>query len=167
MKCNSFRSIAAARSVFHCRRHPASGTDAKPPVRPEVPKVLAIVSESRCRSELKAIADEMGWEMKTIENPAAIASSDTEEMFGVILYRPEQNECFWEEVTRLSRLSPHPSVVLLSEDAGSSACDEVARHGASDILRVPLERRAVIHTVRWAWSLWRSRHTLRSARAEP
>ncbi len=130
----------------------------------EVPRVLAVVRAGACRDALEAIFHEAGWDLRIADTTATAAALQIEEPSGVVLYQRELTDSDWGgEVARLAKSSPQPWVVLLSGSNDQNLWDEVTRHGASDILRTPLCRDAVLRAVQSGWVLWRNQQKLRIA----
>jgi DNA-binding NarL/FixJ family response regulator len=129
------------------------------------PAALAIMAEGPGRDALQIVFREAGWRLTIAETSAPALDRRTEPP-PIILYERELNPCHWRElVSRLSRLSPRPYVILLSSSFDTNLWDELVRHGGSEILRTPIDPDAVMRAVKSGWSLWRNQQRLRLAAA--
>jgi len=117
------------------------------------PRSLAIMAEGPARAELEAVFHEAGWEL-------AIGG-----VAPIVFYERESNPSGWHAaVCALSALSPRPYIVLLSKTADGNLWEELVSCGGSDVLRMPLERDAVLRAVKTGWSIWSSQERLRRER---
>jgi len=128
------------------------------------PRALAVMREGFGRDALRTIFNDLGWKLTIAGTPAAAVARHRESPFPIILYERELTGCDWRLLVSLfGRLSPPPSVILLSPSADRNLWDEVIRCGGSDILRMPFDRDAVMRAVRAGWTLWRSQQNVRQA----
>jgi DNA-binding NtrC family response regulator len=93
-------------------------------------------------------------------NPESAIACQKKEHFPIILYERELTERDWRQVVSVfSRLSPRLCVILLSRNSDKNLWDELVRCGGFDLLRTPVDRDAVIRTLRAGWSIWQNQHT--------
>jgi hypothetical protein len=128
----------------------------------DFPGALGIVAAGPCRDSLQAIFNEQGWILRIADTPQSAIASLRDERFPIIFYQRGLDRDWSAEVSRLSKLSPRPAVVLLSEIADGNLWDELGRNGGFHILRMPISRAEAIRIVRAGWSLWRNQQKLRS-----
>lgn len=122
------------------------------------PRVLAVMGEGPGRDALQVVFRDAGWELVVADTAASAIARQEKEPLPIILYERELTEEGWRSaVSRFSRLSPRPCVVMLSRSSDKNLWDEFVRCGGFDLLRTPVDRDAVIRTVRAGWSIWRSR----------
>ena len=138
----------------------------RPAISRDIPRVLAIMSGGPCRDALKTIFEENGWKLAFADTSRAALHRQGRTPFFLVLYQRSAARRHWTaEVSRLSTMSPRPSIVLLSETTDKNLWDEVGRSGGSDILRIPFDRNAVIHVVQSEWILWCNQQNVRLGRA--
>jgi DNA-binding NtrC family response regulator len=131
-------------------------------VAEDAPRALAVMREGAAWESLRAVFEDLGWTLVFAGTPAAAIARHSEDPFPVILYDRDLTGCEWRLVVPLfAKLSPPPSVILLSAKADRNLWDEVVRCGGCDVLRVPVDRDAVARAVRAACSLWRNQQNLR------
>lgn len=73
----------------------------------------------------------------------------------------------WKRIVkRLSRNVPRPCIILLSPRADANLWEELQRVGGSDILRHPITREHLEHTLERAVQLWRNQQRTHSPLSE-
>jgi DNA-binding NtrC family response regulator len=123
------------------------------------PGALAVMGEGPGRDALQGVFRDAGWKLTVADTSASAIASQEKEPLPIILYERELTERGWRQAVSLfSRLSPRPCVVLLSRSSDKNLWDELVRCGGFDLLRTPVDRDAVVRTVRAGWSIWRSQH---------
>ena len=131
------------------------------------PRALAVMGEGPGRDALQAVFRDFGWKLVVAETSASAIARQEKEPLPIILYERELTERGWRQaVSHFSRLLPRPCVVLLSRSSDKNLWDELVRCGGFDLLRTPVDREAVIRTVRAGWSIWQNRHNPRQLAAE-
>jgi DNA-binding NtrC family response regulator len=146
------------------RLRPARGRT----VADAVPRALAVMGEGPGREALQAVFRDAGWTSVVADSSATALARQEKEPVPIILYERELTERGWRQaVSHFSRLSPRPCVVLLSQSSDKNLWDELVRCGGFDLLRTPVDRDAVIRTVRAGWSIWRNQHNLRHQAMTP
>lgn len=139
------------------------------PVRASVdaaPRAMAVVGEGPARDALQAVFREAGWKLVIADTPALALTRQELEPLPIILYERELAERSWRQVvSRFSRLSPRPCVVLLSRSLDKNLWDELVRCGGFDLLRTPVDHDSAIRIVRDGWAIWQGRHNPRLAAA--
>jgi DNA-binding NtrC family response regulator len=125
-------------------------------------RALAIMGAGPGRDTLQAIFDDAGWVLTIADTLASAIALQKEGLVPIVLYDREVIESDWRAVVSLlSRLPPHPCVILLAGSSDNNLWDEFGRYGGSDILRTPVERDEVIRAVKAGWSLWQNQQKLR------
>ena len=128
----------------------------------KVLKVLAVMPEGPARDALGSMFGALGWTIVFADTPATGIASYRATHFPVVLYEREKTGYDWRLVVSVfARLSPPPSVILLSAGADRNLWDEVIRCGGADILRIPFDEAAVTRVVKAGWTLWRNQENLR------
>jgi DNA-binding NtrC family response regulator len=131
------------------------------------PRALAVMGEGPGRDALQVVFRDAGWKLAVADSPALAIAHQEKEPLPIILYEREPTERDWRQaVFRFSQLSPRPCVVLLSHSSDQNLWDELIRCGGFDLLRTPVDRDALIRTVRDGWSIWRNQHNSRLLAAE-
>jgi DNA-binding NtrC family response regulator len=125
-------------------------------------RALAIMGAGPDRDALQAIFHDADWALTITDTPVSAIDLQREGPAPIVLCERELTTYDWRAtVSGLSRLSPRPCVILLSGSSDRNLWDELGRCGGCDILRTPVERDAVMRTVRAGWSLWRHQQRLR------
>jgi DNA-binding NtrC family response regulator len=133
-----------------------------------VPRALAVMGEGPGRDTLQAVFRNAGWTLVVVDTSASALARQAKEPVPIILYERELTETSWRQAVSLfSRLRPRPCVVLLSRSSDQNLWDELVRCGGFDLLRTPVDRDAVIRTVRAGWSIWRNQLNLRPQAMTP
>jgi DNA-binding NtrC family response regulator len=131
------------------------------------PRALAVMGEGPGRDALRAVFRDAGWKLVVADTSASAIARQEKDPLPIILYERELTERGWRQAVSLfSRLSPRPCVVLLSRSSDKNLWDELVRCGGFDLLRTPVDRDAVIRTVRAGWSIWQNQHNPRQLAAE-
>jgi DNA-binding NtrC family response regulator len=131
------------------------------------PRALAVMGEGPGREALQEVFRHAGWELVVADTSASALARQRKAPLPIVLYERELTERGWRQAVSLfSRLSPRPCVLLLSRSSDKNLWEELVRCGGFDLLRTPIDRDAVIRTVSAAWSIWRSRYTLRQLAAQ-
>ena len=131
------------------------------------PRALAVMGEGPGRDALQVVFNDAGWKLVVADNSALAFARQEKDPLPIILYDRALTERGWRQAVSLfSRLSPRPCVVLLSRSSDKNLWDELVRCGGFDLLRTPVDRDAVIRTVRAGWSIWRNRPKPRQLAAE-
>lgn len=130
------------------------------------PRALAVMGEGPGREALQVVFRDAGWKLAVADTSASAIARQKNDPLPIILYDRELAERGWRQAVSLfSRLSPRPCVVLLSPSSDKNLWDELVRCGGFDLLRTPVDRDAVIRTVRAGWSIWRNQHKPRQLAA--
>jgi DNA-binding NtrC family response regulator len=131
------------------------------------PRAMAVMGEGPGRDALQAVFRDFGWKLVVAETSASAIARQEKEPLPIILYERELTEGGWRQAVFLfSRLSPRPCVILLSRSSDKNLWDELVRCGGFDLLRNPVDRDAVLRTVRAGWSIWQNQHHSRHLAAE-
>ena len=131
------------------------------------PRALAVMGEGPGRDALQVVFRDAGWKLVVADSSASAMARQEKEPLPIILYDRELTDKGWRQaVSRFSRLSPRPCVLLLSRSSDKNLWDELVRCGGFDLLRTPIDRDAVIRTVGAGWSIWRSRYNPRQLAAQ-
>jgi len=129
------------------------------PDKPTTPRALAVMEEGPSRDELQSVFHDAGWNLEIADDSASASARVESERFPIILYERDAKGTGWRQaVAYFSRLSPRPCVVLLSRTSDKNLWDELVRCGGFELLRLPVERDAVLRTINAGWSIWRSQH---------
>jgi DNA-binding NtrC family response regulator len=125
-------------------------------------RALAVIGEGPVRETLQVLFRDVGWQLVVADTAAAALARQEKEPLPIILYERELTERGWRQAVSLfSRLSPRPCVVLLSRSSDKNLWDELVRCGGFDLLRTPVDRDAMIRTLRAGWSIWQNLHSPR------
>jgi DNA-binding NtrC family response regulator len=123
-----------------------------------VPRALAVMGEGPGRDALQVVFRDAGWQLVIADNSTSAIMRQQNEAWPIILYERELTGRGWRQAVSLfSRLSPRPCVVLLSCSSDKNLWDELVRCGGFDLLRTPVDRDAVLQTVRAGWAIWQNR----------
>lgn len=151
--------IAGLRGSYRSRSRPAP-TDTGSTLQ-----ALAVMGEGPGRKALQVIFRDAGWQLAIADSAASAIARQQQEPLPIILYERELTEKDWRQaVSSFSRLSPCPCVVLLSRSYDQNLWDELVRCGGFEVLRTPVNRKAVIQTVSAGWSIWRRKPPLTGVR---
>jgi DNA-binding NtrC family response regulator len=144
--------IAGLRGLFGPRRRPArtgAGTALQ---------ALAVMGEGPGREALQVVFRDAMWRLAVADSAEQAIVRQQQEPLPIILYERELPERDWRQaVSSFSRLTPRPCVILLSRGYDQNLWDELVRCGGFDLLRIPIDRNAVIQTVSAGWAIWRRR----------
>ena len=131
------------------------------------PRALAVIRNGPDRDTLQGVFRDAGWQLEVADTPAAAFANRQEKSAPIVLYERELTERGWRQAMSVfSRLSPRPCVVLLSRTSDMNLWDELVRCGGFDLLRIPIDRDAVIRTVRAGWSVWQGQQPRRQPAAK-
>ena len=155
---DQFRAVVAGlRTPARLRSMPGRAV-----VDAAVPRALAVMGAGPGRDALQGVFRDAGWKLVVADTPSSAFASQQKEPLPIILYERELTERGWRQVVAVfSRQSPRPCVVLLSRRSDKNLWDELVRCGGFDLLRTPIDRDAVLRTVRAGWSIWRNQHNPR------
>jgi AmiR/NasT family two-component response regulator len=150
--------VSGLRASAHARPM-RSRTDAD-----ERPRALAIMRPGPHLERLQGIFHEEDWELVIAETMLSALTRQKKNPLPIVLWERELTDCDWRKaVSVLSGLPPRPWVILLSGRYDRNLWEDLTGFGGSDIVRTPLDRETVIHSVRSGWSLWRHLQQLRRA----
>jgi DNA-binding NtrC family response regulator len=131
------------------------------------PRALAVMGEGPGRDALQVVFRDAGWKLVVANTSASATARQEKEPLPFMLHERELTERGWRQAVSLcSRLSSRPCVVLLSRSSDKNLWGELVRCGGFDLLRTPVDRDAVIRTVRAGWSIWQNQHNPRQLAAE-
>jgi DNA-binding NtrC family response regulator len=131
------------------------------------PRALALMGEGPGRDALQVVFRDAGWKLVVADTSASAVVRQEKEPLPIILYEREMRKGGWRQAVSLfSRLSPRPCVLLLARSSDKNLWDELVRCGGFDLLRTPVDRDAVIRTVRAGWSIWQNQHNSRQLAVE-
>jgi DNA-binding NtrC family response regulator len=123
---------------------------------------MAVMGEGPGRDALEGVFRDAGWQLVVADNSTSAIMRQQNEAWPIILYERELTGRGWRQaVSRFSRLSPHPFVVLLSHSSDNNLWDELVRCGGFDLLRTPIDPDEVIKTVSAGWAIWQNWHNRR------
>lgn len=126
------------------------------PEREAGPRTMAVVCDGVDRAALQAAFDEKGWAFTVVDNTTEALVQQMQERFPVVLFQRDVAGKDWRPAVRvLSRMTPRPCVVLLSDTYDMNQWDELVRCGGFDVARTPVDGAAVIRMVSAAWSVWK------------
>jgi DNA-binding NtrC family response regulator len=162
------KAVDKFRAVISGLRRPAgSRSMSERPVAGAAPRALAVMGGGPDRDTLQRVFRDAGWELVVADTSASAIACQEKEPLPIILYERELRERSWRQaVCFFSRLSPRPCVILLSRCCDKNLWDELVRCGGFDLLRTPVDRVAVIQTVRAGWSIWQNQHAPGNRRRE-
>jgi DNA-binding NtrC family response regulator len=133
----------------------------------QAPRALAVIRNGPDRDTLQGVFRDAGWQLEVADTPAAAFASQQEKSMPIVLYERELTERGWcQAISVFSRQSPRPCLVLLSRTSDMNLWDELVRCGGFDLLRIPIDRDAVIRTVRAGWSVWKGQQSRRQPAAK-
>jgi DNA-binding NtrC family response regulator len=125
------------------------------------PPTLAVTDEATICAALSATLKQAGWELLIVNTLSAAVEIQQRQFCPVVLYDQHTGQDWREAIGRLSNLSPHPCVILISRQSDRNLLDEVARCGGADVLRTPLTTDVVRRVVESHFTIWRAQQMLR------
>jgi DNA-binding NtrC family response regulator len=159
---NQFRAVISAL----CRSARLRGIPSRTAVD-AAPRALAVMGAGPGRDALQGVFRDAGWQLVVADSPSSAFASQQREPLPLVLYERELTERGWRQIVSLfSRQSPRPCVVLMSRSSDRNLWEELVRCGGFDLLRIPVDRDAVIRTVRAGWFIWQNQHTQRQVAAQ-
>jgi DNA-binding NtrC family response regulator len=118
--------------------------------------VLLASSSDECR--LQAILSETGWTPMPAAAFSEVLKAQKSLNCPIILYDRYLAGSGWREGVRaVTRLWPHPVVILLSDVADPYLWNEVVKAGGFDLLPRPFRRQETVALLNFAYKNWKSR----------
>ena len=122
---------------------------------------LAIV-QSQERDALRRLFKAQGWSLATADTVALGLSADLNSGPVIVMLDRDLASPDWRPVVR--QFASHPNcacVILASRVIDDYLWEEVIIHGGYDVLVKPFQERELIHTLEFAWSVTKSRPSVR------
>jgi DNA-binding NtrC family response regulator len=119
--------------------------------------ILGLLAAERDRLELQRIASHEHWSLKlctTVENAIRLLQPDEP---ALILCDREIAGLEWQDaIQTLASSGPGSCVILASPVNDEYLWREVIGCGGYDVITIPFEKEATVHTIQLAWSYWKA-----------